>query len=49
MLIAHLKSDTLILQPFASWFETRGFAALLTMRLQEDLILEEARKRRLEG
>ena len=32
----------------ASWFETRGFAALVTMRIQ-DLILRGARKRRLEG
>jgi hypothetical protein len=33
--------------PGASWFETRGAAALLTMRVQ-DLILRGA-KRRLEG
>ncbi len=32
----------------ASWFETHGVAALLTMRVQEDLILRGA-KRRLEG
>jgi hypothetical protein len=32
----------------ASWFETRGVAALLTMRV-DDLIPEERRKPRLEG
>jgi hypothetical protein len=34
--------------PVASWFETRGVAALLTMRVT-DLILRSLRSRRLEG
>jgi hypothetical protein len=34
----------------ASWFETRGVAALLTMRVQDLIpVLDERRKPRLEG
>jgi len=34
--------------PLASWFETRGVAALLTIRVQ-DLILRRPQRGRLEG
>jgi hypothetical protein len=38
----------MMVYPMASWFETRGVAALLTMRVQ-DLILKEAAKRPSRG
>jgi hypothetical protein len=33
----------------ASWFETRGFATLLTMRVQDLILRSRALARRLEG
>jgi hypothetical protein len=33
----------------ASWFETRGFAALLTMRIYDLILMSRALARRLEG
>jgi hypothetical protein len=46
----HLRRDriTIAAQPVASWFETRGVAALLTMRIS-DLILRRPQRGRLEG
>ncbi len=35
--------------PLASWFETRGVAALLTMRVQDLILRSRAVARRLEG
>jgi hypothetical protein len=35
--------------PVASWFETRGVAAFLTMRVQDLILRSRALARRLEG
>jgi hypothetical protein len=35
--------------PMASWFETRGGAALLTMRVQDLILSSAASAARLEG